>query len=103
MLIVRSRRGVPIRLTDERWGHLISRHPEMSSQIERVLQTITEPEMIQQGDFGEQLAVRFYTSTPLTSKYLIVAFRELSADDGFILTAYFARRPSSTRTIIWKQ
>lgn len=54
-----SRNGVRIRLTDERWQHITSRHPEMHQQTEKVLQTVSEPDMIQAGDFGEQLAIRF--------------------------------------------
>ncbi len=103
MLIVRSRNRVPVRLTDERWQHIVQRHPEVAEQMSRVLETVEEPELIQQGDFGELLAVRFYTETPLTSKHLVVAYRELSPDDGFILTAYFSRQPSAARITIWKQ
>lgn len=102
MLIVDSHNGVPVRLTNERWQHITRRHPEMAHQRERVLETVAEPEMIQQGDFGELLAIKFYPKTPLTSKFLIVAYKE-SADDGFIATAYFARRPSDRREVIWKQ
>jgi uncharacterized protein YuzE len=84
MLIVRSHNGVPVHLTEERWQHIMSRHPEMKEHRDRVLETLVEPDMIQEGDFGEQLAVRFYAETPLTSKYLVVAYREVSAEDGFI-------------------
>ncbi len=47
MLIVRSQNGVPIRLTEERWQHIVHRHPEMDDQRERVLETVAEPDMIQ--------------------------------------------------------
>ena len=79
MIIVESRGKVPIRLTTERWAHIIAQHPEMATQRERVLETIKQPEMIQVGDFGELLAVRLYPQTPLTRKYLIVAYRETAA------------------------
>jgi hypothetical protein len=98
-----SRNGITIRLTDERWSHIAQRHPEMADQLERVLETLTEPDMIQEGDFGELLAIRFYSQTPLTSKHLVVAYREVSPDDGFILTAYFTSRPSARRVTIWTQ
>lgn len=87
MLIVYSIQSVPVRLTDERWQHVIRRHPEMSSQRDRVLETMTDPELIQQGDFGELLAVRFYAETPLTSKFLVVVYREVDIEDGFVVTA----------------
>ena len=59
--------------------------------------------MIQKGDFGELLAIRFYPETPLTSKFLVVAYQEVSAEDGFILTAYLTSRPSLRREILWKR
>jgi hypothetical protein len=59
--------------------------------------------MIQQDDFDELLAVRFYPETPLTRKFLVVAYRELGPEDGFILTAYLTRRPSARRVTIWKR
>jgi hypothetical protein len=103
MLIVYSRNGVPVRLTEERWQHIVRRHPEMEDQHELVLETLAEPDMIQQGDFGELLAVRFYPETPLTRKFLVVAYREVNPDDGFILTAYLTSRPLVRRITIWKQ
>lgn len=103
MLIVLSRNGVPVRLTEERWQHIVRRHPEMDDQRERVLQTVAESDMIQKGDFGELLAVRSYQDTPLTSKFLVVAYREVGPEDGFILTAYLTRRPSARRVAMWKR
>jgi hypothetical protein len=49
------------------------------------------------------LAIRFYGSTRLTSKYLVVAYREASSGDGFVLTGYLTSRPSSRRAVIWKR
>jgi len=59
MLIVYSHNSISIRLTEERWRHIVSRHGEMADQRERVLETVSEPGMIQEGDFGELLALRF--------------------------------------------
>jgi hypothetical protein len=103
MVIVRSQNNVPIRLTAERWAHITRQHPEMATQRERILETVNTPDMIQAGDFGELLAVRFYPQTPLTEKYLVVAYRETAVDDGYILTAYLARRPSVRREVIWRR
>ena len=103
MLIVHSRNGVPIRLTQERWQHIVRRHPEMDDQRALVLETLAQPEMIQEGDFGVLLAIRFYAQTPLTSKFLVVAYREIDAEDGFCVTAYFTRRPSARRILVWKR
>lgn len=103
MLIVSSRAGVPIRLTGERWRHIATCHVELADQHERVLETVTDPDMILEGDLGEVLAVRLYPATPLTTKHLIVAYREAGPDDGFILTAYFTSRPSARRNVLWRR
>lgn len=71
-------------------------------QVE-ILDTVTSPDQIQAGDSGELLAIRFYAFTPLTSKHLVAVYRELSVYDGFILTAYLTRKPSSKREILWKR
>jgi hypothetical protein len=101
MLIVASKNGVPIRLSQERWGHVVRRHPEMKEQKEKVLETVSDPDAIYQGDYDECLAVRLYPRTPLTRKHLVVVYRETSHNDGFILTAYFATEPSKRRKTVW--
>ncbi len=103
MLVVRSRNGVPVRLTEERWGHLTRRHPEMAGQRARVLEAVSDPDVVQEGDAGEFLAVRRYAESPLTEKFLVVAYRELGRDDGYILTAYLTNRPSARRVTVWKR
>lgn len=103
MLIVRSHSGVPVRLTEERWRHIVDQHPEMNDQREKVLETLVGPDMIQEGGFGELLAIRVYNETPLGRKNVVVAYREMSSEDGFILTSYLTRRPSSRRETLWKR
>lgn len=102
MIIVYSKNDIPIRLNQERWAHIINRHPEMIEQKENVLTTITDPDLIQQGDFDELLAVRFFPMTPLTKKYLIVVYKEIDKYDGYILTSYFSSDISKRRLVLWK-
>ena len=102
MIVTFSKNVVPIRITQERWEHIVRRHPEIRGQKERVIKTISNPEMIQEGDFGELLAIRFYSKSPLTRKHLVVAYKEVTAQDGFVLTAYFTNAPSKRRKVLWK-
>jgi len=102
MIVIHSKNGVPIRITEERWGHITRRHPEMQNQKEKAMETISNPDIILSGDFGELLAMRFYPTTPLTEKHLVVAYRETSGQDGFILTAYFTHAPSKRREVLWR-
>ena len=103
MKIVKSCMGVPVRLTPERTEHIERRHPEMSDEGERILETLSSPDYVQEGDSGTLIAVRHYPKTPLTEKYCCVVYRELMEDDGFILTAYFATKPAEGRNVVWKR
>lgn len=102
MIVTYSKNRVPIRISQERWEHITRRHPEMDNQKEKVIETISNPDLVQSGDFGELLAIRLYPETPLTKKHLVVAYRELSGQDGFILTAYLTNTPSKRRKVLWK-
>lgn len=103
MIIVLSKNKVPVRLSSERWEHIERRHPEMRNQKERILETISNPDFIQQGDYGELLAIKFFDSTPLSQKYLVVGYKEINKEDGFVITAYFTRKPLERRLTLWKQ
>jgi len=103
MVVARSVDGIPVRLTAERWSHVVRGHPEMQGQDQRVMDTVRNPERILQGDRGELLAVRFYGQTPITSKNLVVVYRETSTNDGFVITASFTRRTLAGRTVLWQQ
>lgn len=103
MIIVESKNNISVRLTSERWEHIMKRHPEMENQKERVLETITNPDFIQKADFGELIAGKFYKKTPLTSKYLVTIYKEVSKTDGFVITAYYATKPSERRQMLWKR
>jgi hypothetical protein len=84
---VYSKNNIPIRLTQERWEHILAGHPEMATSRDNLLMTVSDPGLILEGQSGEFLAVR---SVEL-DKWLIVAYRELIGD-GFIITAFFTRR-----------
>jgi hypothetical protein len=96
--IVKSIKNTPIRLTDERWEHIIRGHPELIDQRQKILETVANPQSIFEGGEEELLAV-----TQLESgKWLAVFYRELEKD-GFIITAYATRRINSfkRRNRIW--
>ena len=103
MIVVYSKNSVAIRITEERWSHISRRHPEIQDQKDKVEETVSNPDFIQKGDFFELLALRFYPKTPLTKKYLTVVYKELTNQDGFVLTAYFTNSPSERRRILWKR
>ena len=99
MLIAESRNGVPIRLTEERWTHIIEEHGELLDCQSDVLQTVQEAVQVFEGANGEFLAAR-----PLDSnRVLVVVYRELKTNDGFVITAFITKRLTSLakRKLIW--
>ena len=99
MDIVKSKRNVPIRLSDERWLHITEEHSEMAGYYFEVLDTVEEPEVIYEGKTGECIAVRELEE----GKYMVVIYREVSQDDGFVITAFLTGRKSQLerRRRIW--
>ncbi len=99
MEIARSKNGVPIRLTQERWFHITEEHSEMAGYYFEVLETLQEPEAIYQGKSEELLAAKQIEA----GKYLIVIYREVSPEDGFVITAFLTSRINQVerRTRLW--
>jgi hypothetical protein len=46
MNLLVDHRGRGIRLTDERFDHMQTHHPEMSGQLDRISETLSVPDMI---------------------------------------------------------
>jgi len=85
---VLSRRGVPIRLTDERWAHIVEEHCELAGMRADVLETVSDAERVLAGGHGALLALR----TVEAGKSLVVVYRETNPVDGFVITAFVTRR-----------
>ena len=96
MDIAHSVNNVPIRLTEERWSHIVDNKPYMSAHYEKVLEAVENPTWILRGYAGTLVAV---LSLPRRN-YLHVVYREVSQDDGFIITAFVSRRVNR-RMIVW--
>lgn len=79
-----------VRLTNERQEHIEADHPEMSGQIDKIQNTLLNPDMIVRSrtDPEVELFYRHYDTTPVTKKYLCVVVKE-AAGDFFTITAYF--------------
>jgi len=94
----RSKRGVPIRLTEERWLHIVENHDDLAGYYDEVLDTIENPDWILQGYGGARIAVKGVARR----KYLAVVYKEVSRRDGFVITAYFTSRVAR-RSIRWRR
>lgn len=94
--------GLQVRLTIERRMHILE-HPEMVNQFERLMATIQEPELIVRTNVDPSVHVyhRFYQTTPVTSKFMLVAVK-IEADDAFVLTAFYSSRQKKG-TVVWQR
>lgn len=93
--------GRRIRLTPERLDH-IRKHPEVEGQLERIHQTLAQPDAIVETIIDETVHVyhRFYEKTPVTSKHMHVVVKV--TDDAFVLSAFYSNRRKKGRTI-WEK
>lgn len=92
---------VLIRLPDERWLHITLGHPEIAEFYFEILETIQNPDEIYEGKTGELLATKLFSQ--LNGKFVVVVYKELSADDGFVITAYISNKKQEflKRNKIW--
>lgn len=98
MDITYSVNGVPIRLTYERWYHIIENHDDLASYFYEVLETVENPEFVLRGNKGTLKAAKNMGK----DNWLVVVYREISKTDGFVITAYFLdKKPKGE--LVWQQ
>ena len=97
---VLSKNDVPIRLTDERWTHIVEEHCELAGMRLEVLDAVANPSRILVGGAGEFLAVQ----ETLTGRHLVVVYRE-HENDGFVITAFITSKTKSLnrRNQLWSK
>lgn len=89
---------VPIRLTEERWIHIVNAHDDLAGYYDDCLRAVEDPDLVLAGQRGSLKAVKGYGR----NRYLVVIYRELAPDDGFVVTAYFVQR-IERRRIVWRR
>lgn len=81
-----------IRLTKERWKHIVTEHPEISIHFIDIQNTLRFPQAIRISENDEK--VRFYYSyhkERIIARYLLVAVKYLNGE-GFVITSYFVNK-----------
>jgi hypothetical protein len=83
-------RGRLIRLSDERLDHLESQHPEMADQLDRIVNTLANPDRIirSRTDSSVELFYKYFPITPVSMKFLCIGVKK-HRDDNFVITAYY--------------
>lgn len=95
MDITYSVNNVPIRLTPERWYHIVENHDDMAGHYDDVLQAIENPDLILRG-YGKALIA---AKSAGRKGYFCVVYRELNKDDGFVISAFFALKVNKRHTV----
>lgn len=73
----------------------------MAGYYFEVLETVQDPQVIYEGKAGARLAVREIEP----GKHMVVVYKEISSEDGFIITAFLTKRIKQLerRTKLWPQ
>ena len=90
-------------MTDERWYHITTGHPEMAAFYDEILETIEQPEIVYLGNSDEYLAVKKLKNK--YSKFIVVIYKEINDNDGFIITSFITNKMLYfvKKEMIWKQ
>jgi len=99
MEIIQSKNSVPIRPTAERWFHIIENHDDLAGYYDDVINAIEEPDYIIKGYREALIALKEIEQ----GKFLAVVYKEISEEDGFIITAYFTSKIKLEKeAVVWR-
>ncbi|PJB74626.1 MAG: hypothetical protein CO096_03150, partial [Armatimonadetes bacterium CG_4_9_14_3_um_filter_66_14] len=91
-------RELPLRCVPNLRGYVVESHEELASYYHEVLETIEDPALVVRGNRGTLKAARNLGRL----KWLIVVYREVSREDGFLITAYLLdTKPKGE--VVWRQ
>jgi hypothetical protein len=87
---------VPIRLTAERWAHIVEARDELAGLMDDVLDAIEFPDWVVRGYHGALAAWKGRGP----KRYLVVVYREVGETDGFVITAFLSTK-ARKKNKIW--
>ncbi len=100
MYKIKSVNNVTIRFNGERWFHIIENHEDLAGYSDEIADTVEFPDVIIEGYSRALIALRLMDA----DKYLCVVYKEIDADDGFVITAYFSSKIKLEKEkIIWRR
>lgn len=88
---VTDKTGRKIRLTQKQWSHIVRKHPQVSSEKEKIIETIENPDKMvdsRQPDPNKRFYYKYYKNRPSPNKFVRVIVKYLNGE-GFIMTAQF--------------
>jgi hypothetical protein len=95
-----STNGVPIRLTEERWFHIVETHDEMAGLYDEVLSAVEAPDYIIRGYRDALAALKLIGK----KKFIAVIYKEIGKKDGFVITAFLTSKIRIEREVVlWEK
>lgn len=80
--------GIPIRISAERWRHIVENRDELAGRFDDVILAIEEPDWVTRGYRGALMAWKGYGRRG----YLVAVYKEQAGGKGFLVTAFFTRK-----------
>ena len=84
--------GAKVVLRQERWRHIILRHPELKNAVELILDVVAHPDEVYVDPTGAFHALKRVSGV---SDFLVVIYSV--NDEGYIRTAYYTSKLRKTR------
>jgi len=92
----------PVELTEERWHHIITEHPEVLEHRERIPTVLSDPDYVKRSRRDEHVILHYrYFEQILGGKYLLVVVKK-EPDRSFVLTGYVTRSVMRGETL-WEK
>ncbi len=95
MDVTHSVNNVPIRLSGERWAHIVEARDELAGRMDDVLATIESPDWVTRGYHRALVAWKGFGR----KRHLAVVYREMSRLAGFVVTAFFTSKPKKKNKV----
>lgn len=98
-----SKHNKEIRLTAERWAHIVESHDYMTGNQDVVLETLESPDIIVGGTKDERIAIKRYAKTSIPEKHAVGIYNEQEID-GFVIAAFMTSKPGkiTKKGVEWK-
>lgn len=97
-----------VRLTDERFKHIVETHLEMQRELEKIIETLQNPDEIRRSNVDEQVELwykqlwyKHYKETVVGEKFMCISVKNLKVD-FFIITSYFTDKIKRGE-LLWKK
>jgi len=101
---VLSKASKEIRLTAERWAHIVESHDYMAGNQDMVFETIENPDHLIVLEKREFAAIKHYRKTSISEKHAVIIYKE-EETDGFVITAFMTSKPEKIikKGAIWRR